>query len=224
MFPFVQRYRPIRTTLLVTYRLPFIAAVWVALVGMGAYGLSKLAPEGEAAAGVVLAAIALGAYRLTGWALDLLAPLFVELAVWPLLGNRKQPGGFENESFSSAFRLLHSSGRDIHFTKNHPLQEAFKKEHEELKKTRAALEKLRQQTSSGNMQWVNITPRCQMKAETMLDISGVMSEHSLGEEDLKGILFEMPDGSHWEVPRHASTASGIDGAEGSRSILMQRVI
>lgn len=64
-----------------TWRLHVFAALWLLAVGVIAFWLSKLAPEPEAASGVVLAAIALGAYRLSGWAIDLLGALAVERCV-----------------------------------------------------------------------------------------------------------------------------------------------
>ena len=122
------------SALTTTYRAQLLAALWLTIVGFGAYGLSKFAPDGEAAGGVVLAAIALGAYRLTGWAIDILAPLIVERLVWPLFGERHKRDGMRSPALSSAARMLHYSGRDIHFGKHPELKEEIGKIEKHLSK------------------------------------------------------------------------------------------
>ena len=89
---------------------------------------------------------------------------------------------------------------------------------------RAALDKLHRQASHGNEKWVSLTSRPHIKLDKMLDVSEAMSEYSLEVDDLRGVLFEMPDGTYWEVPHYASTTSGLHGVEDSRSILMRRVL
>ena len=123
-------------------RLPLLAVVWIAIVGSGAFGLSQHAPESDAAGGVVLAAIALGGYKLTGWALDLLAPLLVERLVWPLLGMRRLSSGDSGPAFSSAFGCCTSGGRDIHFGKSPELKEEIDKSRSILPRLLANWERL----------------------------------------------------------------------------------
>ena len=189
------------STLTTTYRAQLLATLWLPIVGFGAYGLSKFAPDGEAAGGVVLAAIALGAYRLTGWAIDLLAPLLVERLVWPLLGERRKPDGLKGPAFSSAARMLHYSGRDVHFGKHPELKEEIGKIEKHLSRITSELEKSNRGSSGTVKEYASLAPRRHIKVDKMMDLSGIPMHHvrDVRDDAVGDAVFEMPDGTFWKV-------------------------
>ncbi|MCY3730667.1 MAG: hypothetical protein OXN86_10920 [Chloroflexota bacterium] len=206
------------------WRLHVFAAIWLVAIGAMAFGLSKLAPEGEAAGGVVLAAIALGAYRLSGWALDLLGSIVVELLVWPLLKLGDRARDMEGAAFASAVRMLDSEGRDPHFAKLHPLHEEMRDVRRDLEKIARSAERIARQSDVRKRAFASVTPRKHVLVESMLDLSAVASEEELGDGAFNGAVFEMPDGTYWEIPGgNATFVSALDGVEGSRFIQLRRV-
>lgn len=206
------------------WRLHVFAAIWLVAIGAMAFGLSKLAPEGEAAGGVVLAAIALGAYRLSGWALDLLGSIVVELLVWPLLKLGDRARDMEGAAFASAVRMLDSEGRDPHFAKLHPLHEEMRDVRRDLEKIARSAEQIARQSDVRKRAFASVTPRKHVLVESMLDLSAVASEEELGDGAFNGAVFEMPDGTYWEIPGgNATFVSALDGVEGSRFIQLRRV-
>lgn len=229
MLNIAQRIRSALSTLTITYRLPLLAALWIPTVGVGAYGLSKLAPEGEAAGGVVLAAIALGGYRLTAWALDLLAPLLVERLIWPLLGSRRQSSGSRGPAFSSAVRMLHYSGRDTHFGKQPELKDEIEKIKEHLAKIARQLEQDGRRSSDAKREYASLSPRRHVKVNSMMDLSGVSvgdCDH-VGDEAIGDAVFEMPDGSYWKVASYIGggliRVKGLYGDEANEYIELVRI-
>jgi len=193
-------------------------------IGAMAFGLSRLAPEGEAAGGVVLAAIALGAYQLSGWALDLLGSIVVELLVWPLLKLGDRARDMEGAAFASAVRMLDGEGRDPHFTKLHPLHEEVREVRSDLEKIARSAERIARQSDVRKRAFASVTPRKHVLVESMLDLSAVASEEELGDGAFNGAVFEMPDGTYWEIPGGNTTfVSALDGVEGSRFIQLRRV-
>ena len=206
------------------WRLHVFAAIWLVAIGAMAFGLSKLAPEGEAAGGAVLAAIALGAYRLSGWALDLLGSIVVELLVWPLLKLGDRARDMEGAAFASAVRMLDSEGRDPHFAKLHPLHEEMRDVRRDLEKIARSAERIARQSDVRKRAFASVTPRKHVLVESMLDLSAVASEEELGDGAFNGAVFEMPDGTYWEIPGgNATFVSALDGVEGSRFIQLRRV-
>lgn len=206
------------------WRLHVIAALWLVAMGVIAFGLSKLAPEGDAARGVVLAAIALGAYRLSGWALDLLGSIAVEVLIWPLLKLGARERDMEGAAFSSALTMLDHQGRDPHFAKRHPLHEGMRDMQRDLRKVAGSAERIARQNGARKRAFASITPRRHVVVESMLDLSAVASEEELSDGAFNGAVFEMPDGTYWEIPAGSATfVSALDGVEGSRFIQLRRV-
>ncbi len=217
----IDRARAQGKALLTTWRLHLVAACWLPAVGFSAYGLSKLAPEGEAAGGVVLAAIALGAYRLSGWALDILASFLVERIVWRLFG-RSLSNGDRGEAFSWMVRMLYSSGRDPHFFKKHELQEELQKTNKHLDQVAGHLKNIEQTYGGRQKDFASLTPRRHIRVAKMMDLStstpplkGVGDSDS--DEDLADTVFEMPDGSFWRAASYIGGGSiRVNGLYGDR--------
>lgn len=211
------------STLLTEYRLQLFAALWIPLVGAGAFGLSRLAPEGEAAGGVVLAAIALGGYRLTSWALDVLAPLLVERVVWPLLGRNRWSDGSRGAAFNSAARTLHYSGHDAHFGRHPELKEEFGKIEKSLANIARELQNEGRRSASVRTEYANLSPMRVLKVPTMYDLSCLLEDGQLDEETLYGTVFEMPDGSLWRVPHHAAPFGDANDSAFGRRIEIRKL-
>ena len=199
------------------------AALWIALVGAGAFGLSRLAPEGEAAGGVVLAAIALGGYRVTSWALDVLAPLLVERVVWPLLGRNRWADGSRGAAFNSAARTLHYSGLDAHFGRHPELKEEFGRIEKSLADIARELQNVGRRSASDRTEYANLSPMRVLKVPKMYDLSCLLEDGQLDEETLHETVFEMPDGSLWRVPYHAVPFGDAEETTYGRQIEIRRM-
>ena len=223
MFKIAGLFRETLSTVTTNYRLHLLAAVWIPSVGVGAYGLSRLAPDGEAAGGVVLAAIALGAYRLTGWALDLLAPFVVERLVWPLLGGRHRSNGTRGPAFDAAARVLHHSGHDIHFGKRPELMEEIRDIEKHLYKIMRELERRGRESSSAGSEYANLSPMRKLKVPAMYDLSPLLENGKIDEDALHGVIFEMPDGSHWKVPHHAAPFGSAEKSGYGRQVEIRKM-
>jgi len=172
----------------------------------------------------VLAAIALGAYRLSAWALDLLGSMVVELLVWPLLKLGDTERDMEGAAFSSAVRMLDHEGRDPHFAKRHPLHKEMLDLRREFKKVAGSAERIAHRNEGRKRAFASITPRKHVVVESMLDLSEIASEEELRDGAFNGAVFKMPDGTYWEIPaRNATFVSALDGAEDSRFVELRRV-
>ena len=213
--------------LITTWRLHILAALWLPAVGAIAFGLSRVAPDGEAERGVVLAVIALGGYKLSEWAIDILGSFAIERGVWPLLSRGQSSGSGHNAAFSSAVRMLHHSGRNAHFSKQHELQEEMHKLQEHLKKIEAHIGKTERRVSDRNKAYASLTPRRHVSVPDMFDLSSVLSDGDFDESDLRGTVFKMPDGTFWQASigmgNYIQKVGSLDGQEGSDFVLLTRV-
>ena len=213
--------------LITTWRLHILAILWLPSVGAIAFGLSRVAPDGEAERGVVLAVIALGGYKLSEWTIDILGSFALERGLWPLLSRGQSSGSGHNAAFSSAVRMLHHSGRNAHFSKQHELQEEMHKFQEHLKKIEAHIGKTERRVSDRNMAYASITPRRHVSVPNMFDLSSVISYAEFDDADLRGTVLEMPDGAFWEASigmgNYIQRVGRLDGQEGSDLVLLTRV-
>ncbi len=212
--------------LVTTWRLHILALLWIPAVATAAYGLSRLAPDGEAERGIVLAVIALAGYKLTAWAIDLLGAFFIQRAVWPVL-SIPSAGSHSSDSFSWAVRMLHSSGRDPNFAKQHELHEPLQKIQEHLKKLETHAGSSERRNSDRNRAYASLTPRRHVSVPHMFDLSSVISKDDFDEDDLRGTVFEMPDGTFWQATigmgNSLRRVGSLDGQEGSEFVLLTRV-
>lgn len=106
----------------------------------------------------------------------------------------------EGAAFSSAVRMLSHEGRDPYFTKRHPLHEEIRDIKQEIKKVTGSTERIARQSEVRQRAFASVTPRRYVVVEKMLDLSEVLSEHDIAEGRFTGTVFEMPDGTYWEIP------------------------